>query len=165
MLLTARANHGALDERGVVGHATSLDLVNWAVEAPLSRAGCGFGQLEDLQVEVVDERPVLFFSCHGADMARRMSSSGGTFAVGGASVLGEWPVGEAQQLSDDSLYCGRGIRDRSGQWVMLAFHNVGGEGFVGEISDPMPLTFSAEGKLKLLPRPGWAPASSGGRTG
>lgn len=164
MLLTARANHGELDGRGVVGHATSPDLVNWAVEAPLSRPGCGFGQLEDLQAELVDERPVLFFSCHGAEMARGMPPSGGTWAVGGASVVGEWQVGEAQQLSDDSLYCGRAIRDRSGQWVMLAFHNVGAGGFIGEISDPMPLTFSGEGKLKLLSRAGWTPASSGGGT-
>ena len=43
-------------------------------------------------------------------------------------------------MSDDRLYVGRVIRDRDGEWVLLAFHNRGEDGrFVGAISDPMPL--------------------------
>lgn len=149
MLTTARANHGEADGRGVVGHAISKDLTSWEVRAPLSRPGMGFGQLEDLQVEVIDGRPFLLFSCHAADMARGRSPGGGIWAVAGTSVLGEWPVGEAQQLTDDSLYCGRAIRDRWGSWVLLAFRNVVDGEFIGEISDPMPLGLTDEGKLKI----------------
>jgi beta-fructofuranosidase len=43
-------------------------------------------------------------------------------------------------VSDDRLYVGRLVRDRDGEWVLLAFHNRGPDGrFVGAISDPMPL--------------------------
>ncbi len=49
-------------------------------------------------------------------------------------------VGEARLLSDHRLYVGCAIRDRSGEWVLLAFHNRGPDGrFIGAISDPMPL--------------------------
>ena len=160
MLLTARANYGELRERGVVGHATSADLATWQVEPPLSRPGCGFGQLEDLQAEVIEGRSMLLFACHKAEIAQRISGSGGIWAVHRTSVGKEWQVEKAHQLTDDLLYCGRAMRDRSGRWVMLAFHNASEEGFVGEISDPMPLTFSGGDKLMLSSRGGTRPRSS-----
>ncbi len=52
MLITARANHGDPDNRGVVGHATSPDLATWTVEPPLSEPGSGFGHLEVIQTVV-----------------------------------------------------------------------------------------------------------------
>ncbi|WP_253289652.1 glycoside hydrolase family 68 protein [Verrucosispora sioxanthis] len=60
MLVTARANRGPADARGVVGHATSPDLVNWTVRPPLSTPA-GFGHLEVPQVAVVDGQPLLLF--------------------------------------------------------------------------------------------------------
>jgi beta-fructofuranosidase len=49
-------------------------------------------------------------------------------------------VGAARLVSDDRLYVGRMIRDRNGEWMLLAFHNRGQDGrFVGTISDPMPI--------------------------
>ena len=50
LLITARANTGPLDDRGVIGHARSSDLLNWEVQPPLSDPGAGFGQLEVFQV-------------------------------------------------------------------------------------------------------------------
>ena len=44
-LITARANQGPADERGVIGHARSADLVQWQVEPPLTPPG-EFGYLE-----------------------------------------------------------------------------------------------------------------------
>jgi len=67
MLLTARANYGSPDDRGVIGHGTSRDLLEWEVQPPLSQPGQGFGQLEVPQFEVIDSRPVLFFSCLGTE--------------------------------------------------------------------------------------------------
>ena len=63
MLLTAQAATGPDDDRGVIGHARSDDLITWDVQPPLSDPGTGSDQLEVPQVEVVDGRPVLIFSC------------------------------------------------------------------------------------------------------
>jgi beta-fructofuranosidase len=65
----------------------------------------------------------------------------------GSGVFGAFAhVNAARLVSDDRLYVGRTVRDRDGEWVLLAFHNRGRDGrFVGAISDPMP-----------LPRP-WCP--------
>ena len=46
MLITARANHGDVATRGVLGHATSTNLIDWSVQPPLSEPGQGFGQME-----------------------------------------------------------------------------------------------------------------------
>ena len=43
MLVTARANHGPADDRGVIGHAVSPDLKRWEVRPPISKPGSGFG--------------------------------------------------------------------------------------------------------------------------
>lgn len=41
-LITARANHGPPEGRGVIGHARSFDLVHWEVLPPLTEPGdCG----------------------------------------------------------------------------------------------------------------------------
>ena len=67
MLVTARACDGPADQRGVIGHARSHDLVHWQAQPPADRRpGEGFGYLEVPQVEVVGGRPVLVFSCLGA---------------------------------------------------------------------------------------------------
>ena len=63
MLITARANEGDVDNRGVIGHAVSRDLETWDVRPPLSRPGAGFGHREVLQTAVMDDRTVLLFSC------------------------------------------------------------------------------------------------------
>ncbi|MEN9752691.1 MAG: hypothetical protein RL670_382, partial [Actinomycetota bacterium] len=52
MLITARANHGEVINRGVIGHATSTNLRDWQVVEPLSKPEAGFGQLEVLQYAV-----------------------------------------------------------------------------------------------------------------
>jgi beta-fructofuranosidase len=55
------------------------------------------------------------------------------------SVTGPFDLSKATPLTDDSLYVGRLVRDRDGAWVLLAFHNEGPDGFIGSISDPMPV--------------------------
>jgi beta-fructofuranosidase len=142
MLITARMNQGPTDDRGVVGHAWSPDLIRWELRAPLSASGQGFGQLEVTQVEVVDGQPILLFSCLASDMAerRRYGTTGGVWAARGNSLLGPWDIEHAQQLTDNSLYSGRLIRDRSGAWQFLAFHHDDPDGtFRGAISDPRPV--------------------------
>ncbi len=151
MLVTARSRLGAVDQRGVIGHATSPDLVHWQAGPPLSRPGAGFGQLEVSQVEVVQGRPVLIFSCLGAQLSRdRREAGGGIWCLTADSLLGPFDVARAVRLTDESVYSGRLIRDRSGQWVMLAFrNNEPGRGFVGELIDPVPVGWAPDEPARL----------------
>jgi beta-fructofuranosidase len=149
MLVTARARTGPEDDRGVVGAAWSPDLRRWTPRPPRSAPGAGFGQLEVMQVEVVEGRAVLLFSCLRPELAAARAA---TVATGGVWVVtaapGEEPfdVASAELLTDDRFYVGRLVRERTGHWVLLAFHNRGPDGtFVGSVSDPMPVAMTPEG--------------------
>ena len=154
MLLTARACDGPADQRGVIGHARSYDLINWQAQPPLSRPGGGFGHLEVSQVEIVEGRCVLIFSCLGAELSdqrREAGTGGGIWCLPGRSPLGPFDLTQAVRITDESLYGGRLVRDRAGQWVMLAFRNRGPDGsFIGELSDPMPIRWAADGSALEL---------------
>lgn len=144
MLVTARANTGTPDDRGVVGHAWSSDLRRWEPRPPLSTPGQGFGHLEVFQVEVVDGRPVMLFSCTAPDLSsahRATGTTGGIWAATGESVLGPFDIAGARLVTDETLYVGRLVRRREdGEWLMLAFHNIDASGgFGGTITDPMPV--------------------------
>lgn len=145
MLITARASHGPVYGRGVIGHAWSADLRTWELREPLTSPSAeGFGQLEVLQVEVVEGRPVLIFSClaaHATDA--RKAAAGGTWAMPAAGLLGPFGVDSAYPLTDERLYVGRLLRRRSdGQWLLFAFRNIGDDGvFAGGVTDPMPVAW------------------------
>lgn len=154
MLITARANDGAVDDRGVIGHARSGDLVTWRAEPPLSEPGAGFGQLEVPQVDTVDGRPLLLFSCLRTELAaaRRATAAGGVWAATADSYLGPFDIAGAYPVTDASLYSGRIIRDRDGRPTLLAFRNTGPDGrFVGELSDPIPVGLGPDGRLRPTP--------------
>ena len=148
MLVTARARHGALRDRGVVGHATSSDLRTWRVGPPLSEPGSGFGQLEVLQVVEVEGRGVLVFSCLAGELSderRRTDPDGGIWVVPVDDLAGPFDIGRATRLTDSSLYAGRLVQDRSGTWNLLAFVNHGSSGdFVGGLCAPIPVTWSGD---------------------
>jgi beta-fructofuranosidase len=153
MLLAARACDGAGDQRGVIGHARSHNLVHWQAQPPLSRPGGGFGHFE-VQVEVVAGRPVLVFSCLAfglSDERRKAGLPGGIWCLPCESPLGPFTPDRAVRMTSESLYSGRLVRDRAEQWIMLAFRNHGPDGrFIGELTDPMPIGWAADGSaLKL----------------
>lgn len=152
MLITARSAEGPVDGRGVVGHAWSPDLRTWELREPLSApSAAGFGQLEVLQVAVVDERPVLIFSCLGEHATSiHRAQGGGTWAVSANSVLGPFDIEAASPLTDESLYVGRLLQRRTdGRWMLFAFRNAGDDGaFVGGITDPMPVEWEGD---RLVP--------------
>lgn len=143
MLLTARANHGPADDRGVVGYATSSDLHHWTPQPPLSEPGHGFGQLEVMDHVVVQGRQYLLFSCLDETLsaARRATGSpGGIWLAPAESPLGPYDLDGAQLLTDRRHYVGRILPDRTGRDVFLAFRYDGPDGaFVGGVTDPRPV--------------------------
>ncbi|EFC82199.1 glycosyl hydrolase family 32 [Parafrankia sp. EUN1f] len=153
MLVTARANNGSPDGRGVVGHATSQDLETWTVRPPLSEPGAGFGQLEVPQVATIDGRHVLIFSCLHAELSddrRAAGERGGVWAVPIDTLIGPYDVEKASRLTDESLYAGRLVQDRDGAWWLFAFCNTDSTGaFVGTLSDPLPVGWSPDGRLHV----------------
>jgi beta-fructofuranosidase len=153
MLITARANHGPADDRGVIGHAVSPDLHRWEVRPPLSKPGSGFGHLEVPQVASVEGRAVLLFSCLAPQLSaaqRGSGATGGVWSVPTDSPTGPFDVASAHPLTDDALYAGRLVHDRSGQPALLAFRYYDeSRQFVGELSDPMPVGWE-HGELALI---------------
>lgn len=152
MLITARSNHGRPDDRGVIATALSADLDMWNLQPPLSQPGAGFGHLEVLNTATIDGESVLFFSCLHADLAeerRRTGTTGGIWAII-ADSDGRWDPRRAQQVTDDTLYVGRIIYERTTQQPMfLAFENAGpNDSFVGAVTDPRPV-FVRDGVVVL----------------
>lgn len=149
MLVTARARTGPDDDRGVVGAAWSPDLRHWEARPPRSAPGAGFGQLEVMQLEVVDGRAVLLFSCLRPELSSARAAgveTGGVWAVTADHGREPFDVSLARLLVDDRFYVGRLVRQRGGRWVLLAFHNRGPDGtFVGSVSDPMLVVMTPEG--------------------
>ncbi len=143
MLLTARANGGPVDNRGVIGHARSIDLVHWEANAPLSSPGAGFGHLEVPQIAVVAGQPLLVFSCGRPDLGGARATQGGPggiWTVPASSPCGPFDTVQATLLADERLYAGRLVEDRAGRSVLLGFldHDADSR-FVGAISDPIPV--------------------------
>lgn len=159
--ITARRKDGPPDARGVVGHATSTNLVDWNIHKPLE-APADFGHLEVPQVVEIEGRWYLFFSSpydtqSRARQARVTRRESGTHYLVGESMLGPY-----RNVTDDYLlgsdgetyayYSGRVHQDAAGQWYMFAFLNHGPDGqFVGDISDPMPLEVLPDGRLRVRP--------------
>jgi sucrose-6-phosphate hydrolase SacC (GH32 family) len=152
MLITARANHGDPDNRGVIGYASSPDLQTWTVQPPLSQPGAGFGHLEVLQTVRVEGRTVGVFSCLGSELSRNRSAEdpvGGVWAFPADSLTGPFRTEESYRITDERLYVGRLVEDRAGQWQLLAFRNLDEHGnWVGEITDPQPVAW-VDGRLAI----------------
>jgi len=159
MLITARANSGDVDNRGVIGHAVSPDLQTWEVRPPLSRPGAGFGHLEVPQTAAMEGRTVLLFSCGADTLAVRKADGyggGGIWSLETDSTGGPYDVAKAAIVTTAPLYSGKLIQDRAGQWVMMACHDANSDGsFEGIVSDPLPVRWDADrGGLSTEPPAG-----------
>jgi beta-fructofuranosidase len=157
--ITARVNYGQDDERGVIGHARSKDLIDWEVLPPVSDPG-EFGHLEVPQLLAGNGRYYLLFSCPLEYQSkkwkkqRETNPQSGTHYLVSDHSLGPFSLSRDEFLVGDvqeSLYSGKLIKDPADRWVFLAFHNFDPHGnFIGEISDPIPTTITSDGELRVL---------------
>lgn len=155
MLITARAAEGELMHRGVVGHATSTDMVTWEAQPPLSAAGYDFAHLEVLQVVLIGSQHYVIFSCNTPRLAGRLEGKmGGIWWMRADGPTGHFDIAGASLLASQELYAGRLVEDRNGQWNLMAFDNrVANGDFTGSIVDPLPVVVDkATGDLSLAPR-------------
>lgn len=141
MFITARTNEGDRWVRGVVGHAVSDDLRTWEVLPPLTEPG-GFGQMEVFQVAVIDGTPTLLWCCgynELSDPLKQRFGAGGMFSVTGETLLGPFDISQATRFPHPSIYAARVI-EHQGQWFMIGFRDMEDGRFVGELTDPIPVT-------------------------
>jgi beta-fructofuranosidase len=150
MLVTARSNSGPVDERGVIGHAVSDDLISWTVKAPLTKPGLGFAHFEVpqlLESNEVQAGAILFSCSHDAlSQARRdAGDEGGVWLLplSGASHGGP---AQPERITDETLYSARIVVDRDGIPFLIAVLHLDSEGeFDGGLTDPLPVALDARG--------------------
>ncbi|RMF09696.1 MAG: glycosyl hydrolase family 32 [Alphaproteobacteria bacterium] len=158
MYLTARANAGPADERGVIGHAVSDDLKSWRALPPVTEPG-RYGQMEVPQLVEIGGRYYLIFCNVSEFIASKHAKSMPRGPVSGIHYLiADNPYGPFREPHDDfwighpvgRLYAGRLVEYPEGAWNLMAFRYFDEQGkFVGEITDPMPVSVAADGTLIL----------------
>ncbi|MGN6250779.1 MAG: hypothetical protein ACTHNS_03075 [Marmoricola sp.] len=152
----------------VIAHAVSRDLATWSVRAPITQPSKRFGHAEVVSVAVVEDRPVLLFSCLSDRMAHDPEGAGGVWALplpaldelldGGPETMLD--LDRAVRVTSEDLYVGRLVPGDDGL-RFLAFHHRDEHGaFVGGIIDPLEVAWLPDGSgLRLvgaLPR--WLPS-------
>lgn len=154
MLITARSKTGHPKTRGVLGHAVSTDLLHWEVREPLSKPDQGFGQYEVFQYAEVDGVPLLSFCCGwrelGEENIKRFGKIDATYSVVVDPSLKGVDFEHARPFTGQLVYAGRLVQGPDGRWNLLGFINEVEGKFVGELSDPIPVT--ADPLIGLVPR-------------
>ena len=145
VFITARVNYGSPDGRGVVAHAKSEDLIHWRVMPPVTEPG-EFSQMEVPQMIKIDNKYYLLFSTgaehHSSERLKRTKTEAvaGTHYLVADNPLGTYNFTTDQFLVGDnfgSLYGGKMIQTKSGEWKMIASNNRKEDNsFIGTITDP-----------------------------
>lgn len=159
MLITARSNQGAKFERGVIGHATSKNLINWQVQPPIATVS-GIGVLEVPQLLHLNNQYYLIFSAYQETIHENYSQQAGGILQTGVAYLTSDHMLHGYTLpthqffaggQNKSLYSGKIITDIDGSLALMAFHNFDIQGnFVGTIGNPIPLSLNASGEIERI---------------
>lgn len=151
MLITAKDMLGVPGRSGCIASATSTDLQTWEVEGPVA-SEVGLGQLEVVSTVEVGGSFVLAFCLSAADVnAPGLPKVTGTWTAPAESLVGPFHLDRAEPIDVPGNYAGRIVRDRSGQWNLMAFVDRGAQGeFVGRIGNPVPLVLTERGTLQPL---------------
>lgn len=138
--ITARKNSGDPKWRGCIAVARSRDLVNWEICEPLKTPEC-FAQMEVPQIVYSKDCYYLLFSAKSA-WSKEIIQTSGIFYMVSTKLMG--PYSKPKVLLGNeagTLYGGKIVQDVNGHWVALAWIGYTNEGFVGGLSDPIPLKF------------------------
>ena len=151
LYVTARDASGA-EGCGVVGHATSPDLVTWEVGPALSRPTGRFEWLEVISVVRVEGRWVLVFSCLADQMPGAAPGAGGVWSVPVDGPGCPVDVATAVRVVDERCYAAHVVQ-HAGAAYLLGFRNADEEGrFVGGLGPAVPVRWRADGAgLELVP--------------
>lgn len=147
MYYTASAPAEPWDARGVVGIATSDDLVRWSPGPPVVAPGV-FEEVEVPQVFPLGDRWVLLF-CTGKHATRngRKATWNGTHYYLADSPFGPFTLAPEPLLQADEIgtnYAARAVLDPWFGNYLLAWHRFDDDGaFVGALTDPFPLYLDA----------------------
>lgn len=144
MYFTASAAGIPRERCGVVGLATSADLVHWTPEPPVANPGI-FGEIEVPQVFPLGDRWVMLFcTAKHAMLEGRRATWNGTHYLLADTPWGPFSLApEPLLLADDagSYYAARAILDPwLGNFIMAFRRNDPSGAFVGDLIDPFPLT-------------------------
>jgi beta-fructofuranosidase len=142
MVITARDPVAPRRQDGILGHATSTDMLRWELQPPLTRPA-GFGELEVAQIRRVGDRWLLLFTCHPSEQSEDQRLAFGDFCtwyVAGDGPLGPFDVARAQPFTGDpKLFAAPLVQTRDGEWVFVGFRNTEFEGVLNlHITDPIP---------------------------
>ncbi|TWH31630.1 hypothetical protein L600_002200000220 [Isoptericola variabilis J7] len=95
---------------------------------------------------------LIYSSLHGelTQARREAGERGGVWSVPVDCATGPYDITKAARLTDESLYAGRLLKDRDGTWWLFAFNHVDSDGrFIGSLSDPLPVGWDANGRLRV----------------
>lgn len=161
-LITSRANYGHKSSRGVIGYASSPDLINWDVHAPITEPG-EFGYMEVPQIARIVDSWYLFFSVdHEKYSNARLERSHIKRQSGTHYMVADNPFGPFKYLSDDflvgdelgTLYSGKVIQKPDREWAFMACRQFESDNnFAGKLISPIPITVLPDGKISILSNP------------
>ncbi len=151
MYVTARVAAGPAATRGVIGHATSEDLLNWQAQPPVTDPGT-YGHMEVPQQISIGDRHYLLFCVPDWAQPGVDNALTGTGYLVADSPLGPYRPGPTPFVHADrhgSLYAGRIVFVDDGPMMLATLHHDPDGDYRGEISSPMPVVVADDGGLSL----------------
>lgn len=144
---------------GSIGFATSPDLNRWSIQPPVYRGGM-FGQMEVPQVLKIDGRWYCLFCTSGEHWSKAYRAFNPQEPVRGTHYLtadnprGPWQVAPGPFFEGEEpgrRYSGKLVQTDQGLVTMGFIHTTPEQDFVGEVSDPIPVSVGADGLLTAHP--------------